>query len=642
MKILIGLFSSFVLFLLPLTAQSQEVYILFDPSCMQRLEYTYGAASSNRNYVQYRIQLNNQSWLILDVGNDRTAPIQSTLPNGVLSCNSTELNPDMYQQVKNNVSIVFMLYPVGNNSYKLCKVLSGGYLKKTGSEIVYNSDQYRFAYDMSAPKSGDLSNNDPRGKVFFVNQQPYQCLQQFTFRLAFNYSNRTMDINYVSGIGVIGEKTSGNAPVFQLATVNDMPLNQYVQQLCNSPNRNMMTSRSGQPPSSTPTSFDFRTAPGGQKAAVAAAADPRGQAIVHEVKKGETLIAIARKYNLNLDQLRQLNDFIQNSNLIKPGQEIVIQQGGPSGGTPQSFAARSANPFTTSEFSGSTSTKAWRNTSGMHTVRPGENVATLAAMYGYTEERFRDMNNLAPNQDVSPGQQLKTNDCDVQYSTPAASSGTPQGYGNFNLQPTQSTSSQQRSGNPSPGMPSNYGSYNLNNPSQNNNAGFSPYPNNPQGQPSLPSNFNQNQGGQTTPQQPYTLPQQGQQPTNPSLNPSSPVPNLRGNSQQGSGTQNTRSSRSYPPGSAPTGMVPKSYSLPPAGVSDNLRARSVLTSSSDESLTEPEINRTNPRYRVHVVRAGETVRDIARRYGMTETQLRDINDLEADEVVFEYMRLNVI
>lgn len=46
-----------------------------------------------------------------------------------------------------------------------------------------------------------------------------------------------------------------------------------------------------------------------------------------------------------------------------------------------------------------------------HTVRYGENVASIAQLYGFTEKKFRELNALSPSQNVTPGSILLTTDC---------------------------------------------------------------------------------------------------------------------------------------------------------------------------------------------------------------------------------------
>jgi LysM repeat protein len=55
----------------------------------------------------------------------------------------------------------------------------------------------------------------------------------------------------------------------------------------------------------------------------------------------------------------------------------------------------------------------------VHVAAPGETVASLALRYGYTEARFRQINNMSPSQVLRAGQVLRTSDCPTPAPTPA-------------------------------------------------------------------------------------------------------------------------------------------------------------------------------------------------------------------------------
>ena len=45
----------------------------------------------------------------------------------------------------------------------------------------------------------------------------------------------------------------------------------------------------------------------------------------HEVKKGETLYSIAKRYGISVESLKQWND-LNSSNVISIGQQLIIKQ----------------------------------------------------------------------------------------------------------------------------------------------------------------------------------------------------------------------------------------------------------------------------------------------------------------------------
>ena len=115
---------------------------------------------------------------------------------------------------------------------------------------------------------------------------------------------------------------------------------------------------------------------------------------VHVVQPNETLYGISRLYSISVDQLRELNSL--RGNLIQPCMKLRTR--------------RNATPLTASTSTESTEDFAARG-GATHTVQANETLYQLAKRYGYTAERFRQMNNLGPNDLIYIGQQLKTSDC---------------------------------------------------------------------------------------------------------------------------------------------------------------------------------------------------------------------------------------
>ena len=115
----------------------------------------------------------------------------------------------------------------------------------------------------------------------------------------------------------------------------------------------------------------------------AAAPDAQGGA-VHIVQRGETLSQIARVYGVSMTALAQANG-IRNPNFIYVGQRLAIP--GASGGNAGSSGGATAS-------------------GGVHVVRPGENLSTIAARYGTTIAALAQANGIANPNHIYVGQRL--------------------------------------------------------------------------------------------------------------------------------------------------------------------------------------------------------------------------------------------
>ena len=124
----------------------------------------------------------------------------------------------------------------------------------------------------------------------------------------------------------------------------------------------------------------------------------------HLVQKGETLYRISKKYKVTVDQLRQWNNL--QSDALAICQELRV--------TPASTVTTSGpSPTTTAIYP--------KQSGPTHIVQRGETVASIARLYGYTEPRYRQFNNLKAGQEVSQGTVLKSDDCQCPQLTQPAS-----------------------------------------------------------------------------------------------------------------------------------------------------------------------------------------------------------------------------
>lgn len=115
----------------------------------------------------------------------------------------------------------------------------------------------------------------------------------------------------------------------------------------------------------------------------AAAPDIQG-GTVHVVQRGETLSQIARTYGVSMTALAQTNG-IRNPNFIYVGQRLTIP--GAGGGNAGSGGGSAAS-------------------AGVHVVRPGENLSTIAAQYGTTVAALAQANSIANPNHIYVGQRL--------------------------------------------------------------------------------------------------------------------------------------------------------------------------------------------------------------------------------------------
>jgi len=132
---------------------------------------------------------------------------------------------------------------------------------------------------------------------------------------------------------------------------------------------------------------------------------------VHVVQSGENLFRIAKKYNVSTLQLAQWNNMPTDITLYAC-QELSVsgastyQNNAPAYNQVDEFTTRGNS--NTSNYNGPSFVKQAGN---KHTIREGETISGLANLYGYTEDRFRQINLLKPGEELSVGSSILSTDC---------------------------------------------------------------------------------------------------------------------------------------------------------------------------------------------------------------------------------------
>ncbi|MEM9931278.1 MAG: LysM peptidoglycan-binding domain-containing protein, partial [Bacteroidota bacterium] len=435
-----------------------QVYVLFDPACMDRLEFDHDRPDGKGDYMVYHVNIRSGEKLILEVG-EETGKEQNYLPEEFLSCATGGFDQGLMRRINTNMDQVFMVYSKNGRKYILSPIKSAALYRKQGTVINYESPKYHFRLDTEYGTIGeDISVNMPGAKLYFEGRLDNGCTGSYLFRqLAPRSAYPVTDLVLTPEVGITGERSGANAAAalqnsMALQRVNGRSFDRYLQEVCGtepgargallaggsaaSPSAPTSYNATGgrlNPPASSGSLPSGAIVPGGTPApsqpAPAATTTTNTAAVsgeptvadappTHTVARGETLYGISRKYNVSVDQIKTWNNM--DSNMIRRGQ--VLQVAPPTGasaiattqGSSGTFAVRgnattlSGGPVPYNQASERIMTDA---TEDMHIVKPGETVASIALNYGYTAKRFREMNDLGPNDYVRVGQRLRTTDC---------------------------------------------------------------------------------------------------------------------------------------------------------------------------------------------------------------------------------------
>lgn len=583
-------------------AHAERVFILFDENCMDRLEYKQ--VSQAGSYIVYQVNVAPGERILLEVGQE-SGEYRGNMPTPVIGCSTGIFDARMVENINRGVDEVFVIHSLSNGRHTITQVSMAGEYQYNQRALAFDSPKYDFRFDLENGSVGEnIAVPSTQREVFFEGRMEEQCLGAYIFRqFAPRSAKPHMDMVFIPNIGIVEERAGFTldealSNAIKLESINGVPLQSRIQQLCNQQGSTAGNSLVLSPYGSEVTPANvFDEAPemviktpvtNSSAAATSSGLANRTAAQTHTIVKGETLYRLSKQYGVTIAQLKDWNNL--KSNTIYKGHQLIVSDptGAPAtSGTVQSASIASSNPGGSmpvpygddGQRLNVTAKGVNTATQEYHTVRTGETVASIAMKYGYTEERFREMNDLQTHEYPKIGQRLITNDCDCP-DVPVSTSNTltPRTINPYNNTATSPTST--------------------NSLYQNTTTTSSPINNY-----SYPSPSSYEEGA-----------------TNPNTRPFSnysdiPVP--------ATGTLTAPNNYSNT-GAANQGANYSNY--------NNTNIRGV--NSYDNTASRPTGMK-----RSHIVKDGENLYDIARQYGTTVNILRQLNRLDANEVVIPNQKI---
>lgn len=425
-------------FLLDLSAQS--IYLKMDAKCMDRMEYNAGNATNP--YVSYSFKLGDKKFASFDVGYEAPSLVQQ-LPGKLTACSAIKVDRDFVSNV-NAGKIKLYIVRENSNNYHIAPVDKGTLISTQGNTMDFATEDVEFSLQLNNPISGvNLALPGSKSQIYLDGTISYQCMKGYIFQKKENADSRTFkEYVVVPELGIV-ERASVSKAGFadEMLRDNEFKLskigtNDFRSVLSNACDRVQAAFYDGGVVTTfdVPKSYDTTTPKGATTTTrpVSYGSEPcapTAEPGVHVVQKGETLFAISRRYGVSVAQLQTWNN-LANTNVINQCQKLKVSGSASFTNTSTTGTTTTGTSPTQTEKGNTTATSGtgyWMQSAGDHQVRSGETVASVAKMYGYTEERFRKMNGLSPTESVLPGQRLRTSDCNCP-TLASSTEGTPLPY----------------------------------------------------------------------------------------------------------------------------------------------------------------------------------------------------------------------
>lgn len=659
-----------VLLLGSTTLSGKNYYLVFNSDCMDRLEYSYEETRAGNEFIVYSVTLSSGEKILMEVGLESRAPVKTLDTQVLTNCEEARqiFDASLATKINNKLDKIYIVTPVNlGGQFRIATVNSASYFQYDGNSVTGNTQQYRFDYQLASAKTGDLSNGDSRGSVYYIENLPLGPCEVINMRQTYGRDNNYLDIYVVPEIGVVEEKSSLANTSYRLSKINNTPFADYLYRVCGqkttaTSNTNTNPQDYGQPSNYGDTDLMSRGVIETQ---------PTQPAVYHTVKKGETLYRIAKSYDVDLADVKVWNQL--KTDVIYPGDQLLVSA--PVTEQVQSynqdFTAKGVSGVqsygTTDLFNTPTANgqPAWTQSSGRHVVQTGETVLSIAQMYGFTEERFRFFNQLGPTERVREGDILVTTDClpntssnsnvssysDMQtkgvssYSTVPENSNysTPLNqayeYTNDSNPPYMDSYNDFDQNYPDEFQEKSVETYNTNSTSPQNysfppgSTPRSPASTVPTGEPTdnfySPSNYGPIPGSYNN-NSPLSEPQNYNYPAN-STDPTNYNNYINQGNQQTKGAVPPTTNSSGNNSSLLYGGYPSNY-----GNTSGTMVKGLPTGTDNSN----QVILTGVK-KMHTVKEGETLESIAARYGTSVQRLRALNQMGKNEIVIPFQQIYV-
>ncbi len=392
------------IFLFPCFNFAQVVYLKYDPSCMDRLEYTSGYSTAP--YISYSFNLAGNKKAIFDVGQEESKWLKE-VPGKVITCTSLPVDKSLVQQI-NDEKLKLYIVQESPTHYNVSPVDKAVFYQVFGNSLEFLASDADFVLHTDNLVSDiNLAKPSSKMEVYLDGTLRMQCASAYILKKKETFNSENYKEYVILPETGIVEKRSvsssgtADANALKLDKINKEAFKDVLSRLCD---KIQATYYDGG--TAVPSSYDASTTTNPGAVPTSYASDPCATSTIdgiHVVQKGETMYSISKRYGVTLDQLGAWNK-LENANVISLCQKLFVREPSSVNTTTTTASTEKGNTTTSTE-------GYWITAPEVHVVKPAETVAGLSYTYGYTEERFRKMNGLGPNEGIVAGQRLRTSDC---------------------------------------------------------------------------------------------------------------------------------------------------------------------------------------------------------------------------------------
>jgi LysM repeat protein len=438
----------------------KEIFLQIDPACMDRFEYHInGQDTKGVEYITYRYKVNSEKTYYFEVGSESSNSSLS-LPQGLKNCKNLNIDDVLVEKIRSGKTQLNIVRK-DELGYNVSPVHLVSQIKDNGQQVSINS--FDFQANVNLKDDNFQKNIAPETNPYEVYYTGYDIVngmtQHYFHKTSKEVCQPNVDFTYIPELGIVNEHTmvsnlNPNESVLNLVRVNEVSFETYTASLAQKTTPAALSDAFAIPAGDitpeiladpiaetvtetivvaeevTPVAYEAPiSTPKKEKKVVAkpvvvektlvtvpAAMPAKCAELAKEnetiVQPGETLYGIARKNGVTVDQLRAWNNINADQGISICQHLVTVYKPELKPDSKHLKEELVSKEATEIKVPAIKEAHAWKdNHSGHHIVQKGETISSLSRKYGFSEQRFRLMNDLSDDDIIKIGQELKMSDC---------------------------------------------------------------------------------------------------------------------------------------------------------------------------------------------------------------------------------------
>ena len=213
-----------------------SIYIDYNASkdCMDSYEYAKDG-NEETPYLFFHLKVSDNEKVILEAGEDYTP--RQYKPAGTQTCADLERDEKFVDDLNDGTLEVFIVQE-HTYGFRIYKVKKAEYYYNTNIAFGTRSNNYSFSYYYNQSSLGNLATKGSKADVYFSEKDDKDCLSRYKFRIKTDPSRNSMaDLTILPEIGILYKKSDPMPPLavgekLELRKINNYSIVDYLGLIC--------------------------------------------------------------------------------------------------------------------------------------------------------------------------------------------------------------------------------------------------------------------------------------------------------------------------------------------------------------------------------------------------------------------------